>query len=263
MFTALLGVGIAALFFRFGADFAQLLDLPLDRKHKNAIDRAIEAWFDRYVGITADKAAATAADTRARREEWWKATVPGLRSFFALALVVNICRVVFGHVYDNSIVIVPVLQACHVLGLGVCFATAEEAHFRTLHHAYTIAIPVLRFSFDAWPATGDACFRTLLANAVIFNTLVAEFTTPSASMFVGWHLAPTVIGALCSVGHVPALQAMSREQVGILCASACVAVVVHQYAQARLRKHLLLQEREPERPPVSDVSDSSDDADLH
>ena len=51
MFTALLGVGIAALFFRFGADFAQLLDLPLDRKHNNAIDGAIEAWFNRYVGI--------------------------------------------------------------------------------------------------------------------------------------------------------------------------------------------------------------------
>ena len=73
--TALLGVGIAALFFRFGPDLAQLLDLPLDpppdRKHNNAIDGAIEAWFNRFVGIPPDTAAAV---SRARREEWWKAT---------------------------------------------------------------------------------------------------------------------------------------------------------------------------------------------
>ena len=223
---------------------------------RNAFDGAIEAWFDRFVA--ADTDGGMAIEIASRRKEWWRAIVPLLRGIMALVLVVNICRIVLEpSALQESLTTI----TCLVIVVVVAFSITKEAHFANLYDAVGIALPALRYFFRAWPATGDGCFRMLLANALIVNTLVGAFMTPSFSKFTVWHLSPIAICALCSSAeHFPA---MSQLQVGILCVSACVAVAVHQYAQARLRKHLLLQEREPERPPVSDVSDSSDDADLH
>ena len=101
-----------------------------------------------------------------------------------------------------------------------------------------------------WPSTSAACFRVLAA-PIVFNTVLAIFTTPDFSELVVWRMAPFVLAVINSVPDIPALQAMSPLQVTILCLSTFVAVVIHQFAHAWRRKQLYA--------PVDDDDAADDD----
>ena len=79
----------------------------------------------------------------------------------------------------------------------------NEGHLTAVYRLAAIVPPVVRYLSLAWPATSDACFRMLLANAGICNAFLAVFTMPPFSEFVVWRLGPSVLCTLFSAPHVP------------------------------------------------------------
>jgi len=103
------------------------------------------------------------------------------------------------------------------------------------HAAACLVVPAVRRAFGQWPATSDGVVRVLLGNAFLMNTVLSVLTTPSASAFLVWRVGPVALAVLESSRDVKAIQALSRAQVRLLCAAACLAPVLHQGGHALIR----------------------------
>ena len=204
--------------------------------HRAQVDRWIQTHFDRAFHV--DTGAVAPHIAAARHKAWWTGTaVPLLRTGFTLApLVCCGHAVLYGHVDEGS----PMFLILTFTSTAAALAAwiGNEGHLTAVYRIAAIVPPAMRYLSLAWPATSDACFRALLAKAGVFNALLAVFTMPPFSEFVVWRLGPIVLCTLFSAPHVPALHAMPRPQVAVLCAGAIGAAVVHPCVRAWHRQRL-------------------------
>ena len=206
--------------------------------HRAQVDRWIQTHFDRAFHV--DTGAVAPHIAAARHKAWWTGTaVPLLRvTVCTVFAVFCACAVLYGDFLagTDGTFLSLLLEVLLPGGAMVCaIGRGDEASVVLVHRAIAVGIPAVRFLFAMWPTTSDAYFRLLLANAILGNTFIATFTTASFSDFLVWRLGPSVFVA---VHRIPALHAMPRPQVAVLCAGAIGAAVVHPCVRAWHRQRL-------------------------